>query len=228
MRTFLRNELSSPGIEFVSVLDASNPIILDVHVRNLDGPADGNTPRARSHVRQYVLFSECHRIMEELESRRGGRKFDSIVRVREDILILDSVKWRHEIRRMLKTKNISLIVPGYDSFEGLNDKIAFMRREAAYAILKMPITLYYLFPDRIWTQETRNSAGHINPENIASRFAELGEIKVHQVPWSVVSAKTIGKDRDTGSLYFRSEQQCWLSRFEPYISTATTTTTTLK
>ena len=180
-----------------------------------------------SYIRLTVLresIRSYRKCLSDVELVRGGRKFDSIVRVREDILILESVKWRHEIRRMLKTKNISLIVPGYDSFEGLNDKIAFMRREAAYAILKMPITLYYLFPDRIWTQETRNSAGHINPENIASRFAELGEIKVQQVPWSVVSAKTIGKDRDTGSLYFRSEQQCWLSRFESYISTTTTTT----
>ena len=81
---------------------------------------------------------------------------------------------------MMKT-HTDLIVPNYDSFEGLNDKISFMRREAADALLDMPIKLYYLFPNRIWTQETRNSAGYVNPENIVSRFAELGELRVRSV-----------------------------------------------
>jgi len=221
VKAFLHNELDSPHIEYVFVPYSSNPTVLDVHMKHLcnieNKHCNRNLSRARSHVRQYMLFSECYDVMRELESRRGGVKFDSIVRIREDMMILDAINWK-KISRMMKEEDEGnegiLIVPDYDTFRGYNDKIAFLNRKAAKSYLQMPFKWYYSYPDKIWTNETLfGSGGVMSPELILRRFADLGMLDVRKVPPFVLAAKTAGFDATTGNYFYRSEDQCWLGNY---------------
>jgi len=223
VRRFLTRSvgLSESNVEFRFVEPRTAPLILESHVRHLDHGWKGveiQTKRALSHVRQWILYSECYDAVLASEKRQGDQ-FDAIVRIREDLYVLDSVKWS-KIREMIRN-NVDVVTPGYETYGGTNDKIAFVARRAARAFLNRPIEWYYHHSDRIWNETLRST---LSPEAILRRFQELSGLTGRTVSRSVLAVKTTSLinegivpafDKKSGR-FFREDRQCWLREFSDH------------
>lgn len=222
VRRFLNRTVGLPEskVEFRFVEPPSAPVVLDAHVRSLDHSWKGveiQTRRARSHVSQWMLYSECYDAVVASEKRQG-LEFDAIVRVREDLYVLGPVKWSSRIRPMLRS-GTDVVTPGYETYGGTNDKIAFVARRAARAFLDQPIWWYYFHSDRIWNETSRDS---LSPEEILCRYQELGRLTSRTVSRSSLAVKTVGLVDEgnapafgVGGRFFREDNLCWLGEYAP-------------
>ena len=154
--TQVREELIRTGVAkminrvvFADVVQPKRPILNPVisdhvqkisHGRHVLSPS-AERERSANHVRQFTVLKKCYFKMLELEqNRRGvdGIKYKAIVRVREDVILSQSLD-----KSLNVLKENAIVTSSCANWKGINDKIAVVDRVAARNYFIGPLEVYY-------------------------------------------------------------------------------------
>ncbi|KAA8495301.1 hypothetical protein FVE85_1456 [Porphyridium purpureum] len=133
-------------VKVVRVDQPVEPVMRAEYVAGLDkwNMEEGRRwARARGHVRQWFMQRECLMHLKEMEAQNGA-PYTDFIRLREDSYVYAPLR---PIPDTPGHENHSLLTPMCDAWDGVNDKAATLRREAAHSYFDGPLDFFYLFGD---------------------------------------------------------------------------------
>jgi len=138
--------------------------------------------REENHYRQYYTLNECARYVPP--------KSEIIVRVRDDAYVAN-INW-DEVIHHLNKRGAIILTPSYAEWYGINDKIAFVNREAASSYFTSPL-LRYIETHPAWVINPETYYFHVyddasiilkaldSVEVVTTRYSAKGNMKLHGV-----------------------------------------------
>ena len=98
---------------------------------------ESRSHRGATHVLQFDGLLRAEMLIEAFE-RKHERRFDYVLRLRDDALLLKPLSWNSIFRRL---ENSDTVVPRCISHGGVNDHVAFFKRKALNAMFSKPLDL---------------------------------------------------------------------------------------
>mmetsp|Transcript_625 Transcript_625/g.4231 ORF Transcript_625/g.4231 Transcript_625/m.4231 type:complete len:332 (-) Transcript_625:694-1689(-) len=123
--------------------------------------------RSESHIRQWSSYMHCMEMLDEFEEFQGAR-YNVVLRMREDLDVLFPVDF-HNLLQHIGGSN--LVVQHCDSWGGINDKIAILRRDYALEYFLTPFERFYLRPAEML--HTTSPLRVKNPETFLRKTYQL-------------------------------------------------------